>query len=309
MDAANIAAQIMEHLCTCPEHGYSQPGRYGTSGACAVKTDGGVVYVTKGDRNCSSAACESWELALLTCCGNDYGINRRNSTWTMKDMFLNSGLFEWHGINDFCAQRGDVYLDIDCHTAMCLDGSPDHDILGEFCIDENGGIDGDPGDQTGRESTIRPYYYANWDGILHYNGGADGGAGVEKPQDVPVIRYRVKDDGGWLPWMENGHDTGGSSDDYAGREGHGIIDVEFDRESLGPDGWFDKNMSDGKLIGITVYYDTPNPSNSGYFKAKYQVHWMGDSPSWGKWEYDDEDGGAGNDRDQVDMIRLTVEKA
>ena len=26
----------------------------------------------------------------------------------------------------------------------------------------------------------------------------------------------------------------------------------------------------------------------------------------GKWELDDEDGGAGNDRDQVDMIELTI---
>lgn len=33
---------------------------------------------------------------------------------------------------------------------------------------------------------------------------------------------------------------------------------------------------------------------------------MGDSPAWGKWEHDDDDGGAGNDRDWVDMIELTI---
>lgn len=61
---ANVAAQIMEHLCTCPLHGYSQPGRHGTSGHWSVQTDAGTIKVTKGDRDCSSAVCEAWELAL-----------------------------------------------------------------------------------------------------------------------------------------------------------------------------------------------------------------------------------------------------
>ena len=29
-------------------------------------------------------------------------------------------------------------------------------------------------------------------------------------------------------------------------------------------------------------------------------------PGWGKWEIDDEDGGAGNDCDQVDMVELMI---
>ena len=64
INRANVAAQIMEHLCTCPSHGYSQPGRYGTSGYCDVQTDAGVIKVKRGDRDCSSAVCEAWELAL-----------------------------------------------------------------------------------------------------------------------------------------------------------------------------------------------------------------------------------------------------
>lgn len=67
---ASVAAQIMEHLVTCPEHGYSQPGRHGTSGYCSVQTDAGAVKVKKGDRDCSSAVCEAWELALA---GTQYG--------------------------------------------------------------------------------------------------------------------------------------------------------------------------------------------------------------------------------------------
>ena len=59
-----------------------------------------------------------------------------------------------------------------------------------------------------------------------------------------------------------------------------------------------------------MYYDTPNPDGTGYYKAFYQVHWLGDDPGWGKWESDDEDGGAGKDENSpLDMVRLTICKA
>lgn len=75
LSRANVAAQIIEHLCNCNEHGYSQPGRHGTSGSCSVKTDAGTVKIIKGDRDCSSAVCEAWELALK---GTAYdGLNTR----------------------------------------------------------------------------------------------------------------------------------------------------------------------------------------------------------------------------------------
>jgi hypothetical protein len=45
---------------------------------------------------------------------------------------------------------------------------------------------------------------------------------------------------------------------------------------------------------------------TGYYAAYYRVHWIGDEPDWGKWEYDDDDDGAGNDCDQVDMVELTI---
>ena len=40
------------------------------------------------------------------------------------------------------------------------------------------------------------------------------------------------------------------------------------------------------------------------------AHWLGAEPGWGKWEYDDEDGGAGKDADRaIDMLRMTIRKA
>lgn len=89
---ANVAAQIMEHLCPCSLHGSSQPGRHGTSGHCSVNTDAGTIKVTKGDRDCPSAVCESWELALA---GSPYDglITRYNWTGGMREMFVGSVLF------------------------------------------------------------------------------------------------------------------------------------------------------------------------------------------------------------------------
>ena len=79
----------------------------------------------------------------------------------MRDVFVKSGLFEWKPMS-FSAVRGDIYLNETHHTAMCLDGGNDGvygaDILGEFCISENGSIYGTPGDQTGGESIIHGYY-------------------------------------------------------------------------------------------------------------------------------------------------------
>ena len=181
---ANVAAQIMEHLCNCAEHGCSQPGRHGTSGHCSVQTDAGTVRVTKGDRDCSIAVCEAWELALA---GTAYDglITRYNWTGGMREIFVGSGLFSWKPMS-FNASRDDIYLDEENHTAMCIRNDGTADLLGEFSISETGGIDGEPGDQTGRESWIHDYYSGHWDGILHYNGKADtGGASTPTGSGAP----------------------------------------------------------------------------------------------------------------------------
>ena len=125
--------------------------------------------------------------------------------------------------------------------------------------------------------------------------------------NLPMPRYRVAVmiDGKktWLDWMEGLYCTDGCGDKFAGIEGVGIVDVEIDKDSLGG-GWYVKNIVGGRLIGLTVYYLTPEPEVTGYYAAYYRVHWMGANPAWGKWETDDD--GAGNDIDQIDMIELTI---
>ena len=66
-----------------------------------------------------------------------------------------------------------------------------------------------------------------------------------------------------------------------------------------------KDMSD-YIIGYTIYYSTDNPGATGYYKAKYRVAPSG--KDYLKWEYDDEDGGAGDDMNGVDRLQLTLEK-
>ena len=292
----------------------------------------------------------------------------------MESVFVGSGLFERKPMS-FNAQPGDIYLDASSHTAMCIQNDGSADLLGEFSISETGGIDGEPGDQTGRESSIHGYVSGSWDFILHYNGKADGGSasGGSSPgsgnapsgdvakvaQDVinglygngdarkaalgsryaevqaevnrllsggsatgsgspsrssgnlPVPRYRVAikrdDKKKWLGWCV-GLECEGCTDDFAGIEGEPVVDIEIDSASLGDGGWYKKHMSGGVLVALTVYYKTPAPEKTGYYAAKYRVHWGGSSPRWGKWEYDDDDDYAGNMKDAIDMVQITIER-
>ena len=178
---ANVAATLMEHLCTHDWHGYTQgPGRNGDGeGVCNVTVEGKTYSVEQGDRDCSAAVIDCWKQAIK---GTPYEGKLDAATYTgnMKSVFVASGLFEWKPMS-YVAQRGDIYLNHTYHTAMCTSAVPD--MLAEFNVNEFGGIVGGAvGDQTGNESRIIPYYVptCGWDGILRYNGKADT---VEQPKE------------------------------------------------------------------------------------------------------------------------------
>ena len=156
------AAQVMEHLATCPSHGYSQYSRWGDGGTEVVTlSDGSTVTIATGDRDCSSGVIDAWEHALPGSTGG------ATYTGNMRRGFTESGCFEWHPWGDgYKPKRGDVYLNESHHTEMYLGGGK----MGGFNISELGTIDGAEGDQTGRESRIKDVYvYSHgWDGILTY---------------------------------------------------------------------------------------------------------------------------------------------
>jgi len=217
------AARAMEHLVTHWFHGYTQGwGRWGDGeGVCPVDGVDGTIYVEQGDRDCSAGTISAYESAGVDCGG---------ATWTgdALDCMIASGNFRAHRMSDgwncddgYIAQRGDAYLahhDGFQHMAMCVSAYPD--LLAEFSIAENGTIYGQTGDQTGWESKISNFY-GGWDWCLEciVDGSGDSSGSTDG------VRYRVSTDPNgsyWFPEMIDYHDTGGSSDDYAGSYGSPI---------------------------------------------------------------------------------------
>lgn len=162
-------AQVMEHLVShdgSGGHGYSQANRMGdgtTETICL--SDGTTVTIAGGDRDCSSAVVTALRAVGVNTFGASY-------TGNMREQLLKTGLFGWRKMGVKSAQRGDIYLNEKCHTAVCVSpyGSARGDLLAQFSISEKGTVTGTKGDQTGRESNIKAYYSYPWDGTLYWLG-------------------------------------------------------------------------------------------------------------------------------------------
>lgn len=162
-------AQVMEHLVSHDGgggHGYSQANRMGdgtTETICL--SDGTTVTIAGGDRDCSSAVVTALRAVGVNTFGASY-------TGNMREQLLKTGLFGWRKMGVKSAQRGDIYLNEKCHTAVCVSpyGSARGDLLAQFSISEKGTVTGTKGDQTGRESNIKAYYNYPWDGTLYWLG-------------------------------------------------------------------------------------------------------------------------------------------
>ena len=162
-------AQVMEHLVSHDGgggHGYSQANRMGdgtTETICL--SDGTTVTIAGGDRDCSSAVVTALRAVGVNTFGASY-------TGNMREQLLKTGLFGWRKMGVKSAQRGDIYLNEKCHTAVCVSpyGSARGDLLAQFSISEKGTVTGTKGDQTGRESNIKAYYSYPWDGMLYWLG-------------------------------------------------------------------------------------------------------------------------------------------
>lgn len=162
-------AQVMEHLVSHDGgggHGYSQANRMGdgtTETICL--SDGTTVTIAGGDRDCSSAVVTALRAVGVNTFGASY-------TGNMREQLLKTGLFRWRKMGVKSAQRGDIYLNEKCHTAVCVSpyGSARGDLLAQFSISEKGTVTGTKGDQTGRESNIKAYYSYPWDGTLYWLG-------------------------------------------------------------------------------------------------------------------------------------------
>ena len=170
-------AQVMEHLVSHDGgggHGYSQANRMGdgtTETICL--SDGTTVTIAGGDRDCSSAVVTALRAVGVNTFGASY-------TGNMREQLLKTGLFGWRKMGVKSAQRGDIYLNEKCHTAVCVSpyGSARGDLLAQFSISEKGTVTGTKGDQTGRESNIKAYYSYPWDALLAW-----------RRQDTEWVKY------------------------------------------------------------------------------------------------------------------------
>ena len=301
-----IARDIHRRMVDDNRFGYSWGERWGAN-AEQWTVDGHTFSMPVGDYDCSSSTIQAWKKALL---GTKYAGCLDGATYTgnMRSVFTKSGLFEWKPMS-FLAEPGDLYLNEGCHVAMCYTQAPD--ILTEFCINEFGGTyGGKRGDQTGGEARVAVYYDYPWDGILHYNGKADGSGGSAVPKQNPGpacnnagLYYRVHvSNEGWLDSVRDGQLAGTTGNALpieaikikppAGMEltvkVH-IADVGW-KTYKGVDGSENSGTgssthdpimgSTGKCRGIQAIeiLPTKNPKN---LKVSYRVHVA--SFGWGPW--------------------------
>lgn len=179
LNAPDRAAEIHEHLCTCPKHGYSQYSRWGDGGTEIITlSDGSRYTIATGDRDCSSSVSNAWGLAL----GLGTYVPGATYTGNMRSAFVKTGYFKWHRWGDgYRAKRGDVYLNESFHTCMAQGNGK----ISQFSRSEKHSIDGVEGDQDGLESRIQDFYIYSkgWDGILEYIGPMDAPEPEKKKED------------------------------------------------------------------------------------------------------------------------------
>lgn len=147
MSKAEKAVSWAVGIANDDSHGYDQRNRWGT------------------DYDCSSLIISAWREA---------GIPLQSTyTGNMRQDMLSHG---FHIVTDGSLQAGDVLLNERSHTAMMISGT----MLVQASINEHGTVTGgQPGDQTGREIAVKPYYSYPWDCVLRYEEDSGENAGGE----------------------------------------------------------------------------------------------------------------------------------
>ena len=268
MRVNEIAAYIHRRMCEDERFGYSWGERWGAYTE-TWRIDGKDYTISVGDYDCSSSCITAWRVALQHT-AYAHALDDATYTGNMRSVFVNSGLCEWKPMS-FIAAPGDLYLNESSHVAMCQTQEPD--ILSEFSINENGEVyGGQRGDQTGWESHLTDYYDW-WDGILHYNGKADGTSGGGG-SSTPSME--------WQGDMIGKTDTTDAGDDYAGVFGRPMryiaIEGVGDYQAHDSHGWwpsvdkYDLDDEDYGMAGAGLPIDAIRIYDSS---VRYQTHNMG----------------------------------
>lgn len=135
-----------EQIAADDRHGYSQ------------------VHRNSPDYDCSSLVGTALSKA-------GFAVSKYSTTRNLESQLIKCGFKKCHAP----WKRGDIHLAAGHHVTMSTDAS--HIV--HASQSENGGIDGETGDQTGREICVRPYYDLPYENTVHYRY-----IGNEKPQNI-----------------------------------------------------------------------------------------------------------------------------
>lgn len=171
-------AQVAEHFAKHDAHGYSQYER-GTGSAETVKlSDGTKVTISGHDIDCSEMVRQCVNVAL----SGSY--NRPiQYMWTgNEDEELTVQGFKRMAFDRSKVRRGDI-LWRSGHTGVVVSATKQSEAV----MDENGGLGGRSGDQTGREVAVNSLS-SNWSRIYRYGSS-------NEPEVFPVsqtIKFKAK---------------------------------------------------------------------------------------------------------------------
>lgn len=146
MPMIETAVAWAEQIAADDQHGYSQSHRNGP------------------DYDCSSMIGTALSKA-------HFAISKDSTTRNLESQLIKCGFKKcqapW--------KRGDIHLAAGHHVTMSTDAS--HIV--HASQSENGGIDGETGDQTGREICVRSYYCLPYSNLVHYRYN-----GNDEPQNI-----------------------------------------------------------------------------------------------------------------------------
>lgn len=146
MPKIETAVAWAERIAADDRHGYSQ------------------VHRNSPDYDCSSLVGTALSKA-------GFAVSKYSTTRNLESQLIKCGFKKCHAP----WKRGDIHLAAGHHVTMSTDAS--HIV--HASQSENGGIDGETGDQTGREICVRPYYDLPYENTVHYRY-----IGNEKPQEI-----------------------------------------------------------------------------------------------------------------------------
>lgn len=126
-------------------------------------------------RNSPDYDCSSFVGTALSKAG--FAVSKYSTTRNLESQLIKCGFKKCHAP----WKRGDIHLAAGHHVTMSTDAS--HIV--HASQSENGGIDGQTGDQTGREICVRTYYDLPYSNLVHYRYN-----GNDEPQKItpPAVK-------------------------------------------------------------------------------------------------------------------------